>query len=61
MSYNVFVFSRGRSIFLIPAGSLEEAYSLLQRRQSVSLERTKLEYEHIETISENSGVVKIKL
>lgn len=59
MDWILFIFKRSNKHYLVPAGSQEEAWTLLSKRQSISIERCKKEYSFVSFMDENSDIVKI--
>jgi hypothetical protein len=59
MDWILFIFQKGNKHYLVPAGSQDEAWNLLSRRQSMSLERCKKEYSFVCFMNENSSIVKL--
>lgn len=59
MDWILFIFKRGFHHYLVPADSQDEAWTKLCKKQSCRLEIAKKEYELVETMNGNQGVVKL--
>jgi hypothetical protein len=55
----MYVFIKGRHVYLVPDESTESAWKSLAKRQSMSVERCKKEYELKSEMNWNSNILKI--
>jgi penicillin-binding protein-related factor A (putative recombinase) len=56
----LFMFKNGKSTYLVPCESLEDAWEELRRRQSIGMDILKKEYEYIGCLNGDSRIKKIK-
>jgi len=59
MDWILFIFKRGRRFYLVPNSSIEDAWTDLAKRQSMSVERCKKEYNFITYMNEMSEIIKL--
>lgn len=59
MDWILYVFKRGNKHYLVPADCWDDAWELLAKRQSMSIERCKKEYKDIKCMNGNSVILKV--
>lgn len=55
----MYVFTAGKHVYLVPSDSTEGAWRDLAKRQSMSVERCKLQYSLKSEMNWNSNILKI--
>lgn len=57
--WNMYVFIRGKHVYLVPSENETDAWKSLAKRQSMSVERCKVEYVLKSEMNWNSSIMKI--
>ena len=57
--WDLYIFKRGFKYYLVPSDSLDNAWTKLGKKQSMSIERCQKEYLLLDTIGSHSEVRKL--